>query len=154
MKIENRENGEYSKGDDFLNGFELRHAELIGTDAVGRDLEAVFEKSDHPADDDHLEQRGRFVFQVAVPGKCHEDVGTGQEQDRSHAGYVARFAKVLPEPERLFCSRGADSAPAVNLAIFVPEAELLSRLGDGTRFRAGFRSIFHPISASVHALST
>ena len=85
MKIEDGENGEHGEGDDFLNGFELRHAEFVGADAVGGNLEAVFEKSDHPTDDDDLEEGRRFVFEVAVPGECHEDVGAGQEQDRSHA---------------------------------------------------------------------
>jgi len=146
VEIEDRENGKHRKRDDFLNGFQLRHAEFVGADAVGGNLEAVFEERDHPTDDDDLEERRRFVFEVTVPGKCHEDVGAGQEQDRSHARYVARIAKLLPEAECLFWRRGADPAPVVIMGSsfwrFVREAELLPQPGDGAEFRAVFHHNF------------
>jgi hypothetical protein len=92
LQVEHREHGKDQQRDYFLDGLELRGAELVGADAVGRDLEAIFEEGDHPADDNYLEQRHLAVFQVAVPGEGHEDVGDGEQGDGSHEFYsTSRF---------------------------------------------------------------
>jgi len=48
-EIEHRKNGKDQKGNDLLNGLELRGSELIGAEAIRGYLEAVFEKGDSPA---------------------------------------------------------------------------------------------------------
>lgn len=48
------------------------------TNPVGGNLEAVFKKRDPPANQDDREERGRFVFEMPVPGECHEDIGNRQ----------------------------------------------------------------------------
>lgn len=83
-EIEDRENREDRQSDDFLNGLELRCAEFIGANAVRRDLEAILEKSDAPADQDNLPECGGAELQVAVPGEGHEDIRNGEQDDRSH----------------------------------------------------------------------
>jgi len=35
-----------------------------------------------------LEQRRVAILQMAIPGKSHEDVGEGQEQNRGHANML------------------------------------------------------------------
>ena len=88
IEIENREYGEYQQSDHFLNSLELRGAELIRANAVRRDLEAVFEKSDAPAHQNHLPESGSAELQVAIPGEGHEDIRDGEKDDRSHARYL------------------------------------------------------------------
>ena len=92
LQVKHGKDGEDAEGDYFLNGLELRGGELIGADAVGRDLEAVFEKGDAPAGDDDFPERLAAVFEVAVPGKGHEDVGNRQQDYGSHgfAGLLLR----------------------------------------------------------------
>ena len=68
------EDAEDAEGDDFLDDFELRGREGGGADAVGGDLEAVFEEGDAPADEDDFPESDIFVLKVSVPGDGHEDV--------------------------------------------------------------------------------
>ena len=78
-----REDGE---GNDFLNRFELRGTEFVGADAVGGDLETVFEEGDAPTGEDDFPEGFAAVFEVAVPGEGHEDVGDGEQDDGAHRG--------------------------------------------------------------------
>jgi hypothetical protein len=84
VEIQHRENGKDRERDDLLNGLELRRAEFIGANAVRRNLEAVLKKSDSPAHQDHFPESGGAVLQVAIPGKSHEDVRNGQQDNGSH----------------------------------------------------------------------
>ena len=68
------EDSEDSQGDDLLNDFKLGGREGSGTDAVGRNLQAVLEEGDAPADKDDFPERDIFVLEVSVPGDGHEDV--------------------------------------------------------------------------------
>jgi hypothetical protein len=77
---------ENDEGDDFLNGFQLGCVKDGMADAVGRDLQAVFEKRDAPRDQDHGDQAGGFEFEVAVPCESHEDVGGDQQEDCGQGG--------------------------------------------------------------------
>ena len=59
--------------------------ELGRTDAVGRDLEAVFEEGDAPTqeDDGHGPEtfEPRFEGDMPVPGQRHEGVGDDEQQN-------------------------------------------------------------------------
>ena len=65
------------EGNNFLDGFELCSVEFVRADAVGGNLEAIFEKSDAPTGNDHFPERFAAIFEMAVPGEGHEDVGNG-----------------------------------------------------------------------------
>ena len=84
-----REQREDRERDDFLDHFQFpdreRASELGRSDAVGRDLEAVFEQGDAPAeqyDSQHAEafELG-FECDVAVPGERHEGVRYDEQGD-------------------------------------------------------------------------
>jgi hypothetical protein len=64
----------------------------------GRDLETILKEGDPPADHDHFEQRDLAIFQVAILGEGHEDVGDGKESNGSHG--VRRLPFVAVEIER------------------------------------------------------
>jgi hypothetical protein len=74
VEIQHRENREHGKRYDFLDGLQLHRAELIGSNAIGGDLKAIFKERDPPTDEDYFEQGRLPVLQVAVPGECHENV--------------------------------------------------------------------------------
>src|SRR5579862_3350585 len=74
VQIEDREDGEHGEGDHFLNRFELHRGEFVRPNAVCRDLKAIFEECDAPANEDHFEQRRLPELQVSVPGESHEDI--------------------------------------------------------------------------------
>jgi len=96
-EVGNRKDGEDGEGDDFLDGLELGGVEFIGTDAIRRHLKTVFEESDAPTSEDNFPERFAAVFQVAVPGKRHEDVGNSQKKDRSHGADAPEVkAKMIP----------------------------------------------------------
>jgi pyridoxal phosphate enzyme (YggS family) len=83
-EVEEGEDGEDAERDDLLDHLELDRREAGGADAVGGDLQQVLEKSNAPADKDDLPQCVLTVFQVAVPGKGHEDVGEDEQNDSPH----------------------------------------------------------------------
>ena len=83
-EVEGDEDAEDHQGDDLLDHLELDEREAASTDAVGRHLEAVFEKSDAPTDENDLPQRLLAELQVAIPGEGHEDVGEGEKNDGPH----------------------------------------------------------------------
>ncbi len=92
LKSKRREDDEHGEGDHLLYYFQLQQGEAatvtLKADAVGRHLEAILEKGDEPADQDHPDER-QFAepavlsqLQVAVPCQCHKDVGNDQQADR------------------------------------------------------------------------
>ena len=83
------EDREDQQGDDLLDHFEFPDrkgaSQLGAADAVGRDLETVFEQGDAPAeqyDSQHAEafELG-FECDVAVPGERHEGVRYDEQGD-------------------------------------------------------------------------
>ncbi len=44
------------------------------TDPVRRDLKAVFQESDEPADNNNIKQRGVLVSQVTIPSERHKNI--------------------------------------------------------------------------------
>ena len=53
-KVEGREDGEDTECDDLLDDLELNGREAGGADAVGGNLEQIFEKGNAPTDEDDL----------------------------------------------------------------------------------------------------
>ena len=91
LEDEKDDDGEYGEGDHFLDDHELDKIEratvLSVSYAVCGDGEAVFEEGDAPGKQDDADQRparGDFhllQFEVPVPGKGHENIGTDQHKD-------------------------------------------------------------------------
>jgi hypothetical protein len=91
LKKDERKNGKYDKGDDFLDHFQLNEGKgaafLVEADAVGRHLKTVFKKSDAPADEDNDKEGGVPVrvlpkkTQVPIPGHGHKRVGQDEQAD-------------------------------------------------------------------------
>ena len=91
LEHEQDDRGEDRQGDDLLDHLELQQVErspVAGeTDAVGRDGQAVLEKSDPPGEKDDQDQRpsGRDLhllqLEMAVPGERHENVRTNEHED-------------------------------------------------------------------------
>jgi hypothetical protein len=54
------------------------------TDAVGRDLKAVFKERDEPAYEYNSQEGSIFIFQMTIPGEGHEEIGNGEQQDCLH----------------------------------------------------------------------
>jgi PLP dependent protein len=94
------EDGEDRQGNNFLNDLKLNERKTGSADAVGRNLEAVFEERDQPADHDHLPERFLAVFQVAVPCKGHKGVGEDEKHDSSH-GLILDMTALKENLERL-----------------------------------------------------
>lgn len=92
LENEYAHHSEDRQGDNFLNYFQLD--KTVGTavageaDAVGRYHEAVFKQRDAPGKQND-ERKGPVVdevhlleFEIAVPGKGHEDVGDYKQKNR------------------------------------------------------------------------
>lgn len=83
------EKGKHHQGNDFLQHFEFDQrkgtAVFAEADAVGGYLEKIFEQGNAPADEynGHQAQIAEplhfMEFEVAVPGKGHEDVGKNKQ---------------------------------------------------------------------------
>jgi len=86
-EVEECEDGEDGERDDLLDHLELHGRESGSADAVGGDLEQVFKEGNAPTDEDDLPKGVLAVFQVAVPGEGHEDVGE-DEKDHCQHRYV------------------------------------------------------------------
>ena len=84
VEVEVGEADEDDEGDDLLDGLELDSGELVAADPVGGDLEAVLEEGDPPASKNDEEEGSAPLLQVAIPGKGHEDVGEGEEDECFH----------------------------------------------------------------------
>ena len=82
IEIEHGKKPEDDEGDGLLNDFQLRRVEILGGQSVCRNHKAIYKKSDTPASQDDKNHRtaGVFVFQMAIPGEGHEDVGYDEEQ--------------------------------------------------------------------------
>jgi GTP-binding protein EngB required for normal cell division len=70
--------GEYGKdreSDDLLNDLELESREVAIADAIGRHCQTVFDQGDTPRHHNGFPERpGMAIFQVSVPGECHEGI--------------------------------------------------------------------------------
>lgn len=85
------ENHKYYQGDYLLQHFEFNQGKWTSvsfeTKAVGRHLEKILKQGNAPADEDNGQQPQvlkplHFVkFEVAIPGKSHEDVRQNKEAD-------------------------------------------------------------------------
>ena len=83
LQIKDGEGDKERKGDDLLQDLELAHIHDGVADAVGGDLEHVFEKGDAPAHESGDEPG--FVphfLKVGIPGKGHEEVAEAEQTDR------------------------------------------------------------------------
>lgn len=98
---------ENHQGDDFLQHFELDQrkgtAIFAEADAVGGHLKKILKQGDAPADEHHryqaqLAEPLHFVeFEVAVPGKSHEDVRQDEQTNGVkcfHGGKVVAGGRV------------------------------------------------------------
>ena len=92
-EISDGKSRKHGKRNDFLDDFELGRAELVRSDTVGGNLKTVFEKGDAPTGEDDLPQRCAAVFEMAVPGEGHEDVGNGEQNDGAQR--ASGYAKTL-----------------------------------------------------------
>ena len=61
----------------------------MAANTIGRDLKAVFKESYSPTDERDLPQRHVLIFQVAIPGKSHKDVGDQEKHNRKHEGSLS-----------------------------------------------------------------
>ena len=83
-KVSDRKDGEHEERNDLLNRFQLCSRELVGTDPVGRHLEAIFSERNSPTGDDRDPEWGTPEFQMSVPGEGHEYVGNREQNDSFH----------------------------------------------------------------------
>ena len=83
-QIEDREHHKHEERNHFLHRLEFGGGEMGVADAVGRNLQAVFEKGDQPTDEDDGYERRGLVFQMAVPGEGHENIRSEQKKDREN----------------------------------------------------------------------
>jgi hypothetical protein len=74
-KIKDRKHRKNRQRDDFLNRFQLRWIEFVGTNPICRNLEAVLKESDTPTGQNHFPQGFSPESQVTIPGESHEDIG-------------------------------------------------------------------------------
>jgi hypothetical protein len=88
-EIKDGKNCEDGECDHFLNCFQLDNVEFVRANPIRGNLEAVFSERYDPAYENDFEDRRLAVFQMAVPGKSHENIGNGQKHDGSHARYAA-----------------------------------------------------------------
>src|ERR1700722_1199836 len=85
LQVQHRERYEDQECHHLLDDLELKPGELDIAESIRRYRQAVFQQSDKPGHHDRLPQRPVVtVFEVAVPGYGHENVGAGQQQDGSH----------------------------------------------------------------------
>ena len=115
--VENGEGYKNHQGDNFLQYFKLSQTEPAVADTVGRHLNQVLEKCDSPADG-YSDQPvpGAQVFQMRILGKGHEDIGYGQQDNRSHLTLNPAIFKseLLQRSHRLIILR-IDNLPAENV---------------------------------------
>jgi len=83
-EVESGENSKNRKRDNLLDHLELDRREAAVSKAVGRDLEAIFEEGDAPAEEDDLPKRLLSKFQMTVPGDGHKNIGEDEKHDGPH----------------------------------------------------------------------
>lgn len=86
MQIDQRETREHRQCDNFLDDLELKGGVDRVAPAIGWHLKTILKECNAPAHEDDQQERFAFVFQVAVPGEGHEDIGTGQQDNGQPAG--------------------------------------------------------------------
>lgn len=91
-EIEHRKNSEDDERHHFLDGFELCRRIDAVTPAISRNREAILDEGDTPTYQDHDPQRLVLELQMPVPGKGHEHVGYGKQDNRQD--YVERLRHV------------------------------------------------------------
>ena len=97
LEENHREEDEDYERDNLLHDFQLDEREgasvAVKSDAVGGNLQAIFNEGDAPGEDYDGNQRpvrtdaGRLEFQVAIPGEGHEYVGGNQEEYGQYGGF-------------------------------------------------------------------
>src|SRR4029079_19015934 len=76
-----RERHEDRERDDFLKDLELSDVKFCVADTVGRHLEQILEQGDAPAyKSGDVPSMVIQAFEVPVPGKGHEDIGSDKQQ--------------------------------------------------------------------------
>lgn len=82
FEVPDGEGDKHGQCEDFLEDLELADAHDLMTDAIGGDLNQVFEKCDAPTDQGG-DQPGlcRQVLEVPVPGEGHEQVAEKEQKD-------------------------------------------------------------------------
>ena len=104
-EVESRKSTEDRQRNNLLDDFELHNGEAAVSQPVGGYLEAILEEGDAPADQYDLPQRLAFIFQMAIPGAGHEDVGEDEKNDGPHElildGFeLGRVAEAAPAGAR------------------------------------------------------
>jgi hypothetical protein len=91
---------------------------LLKTNAVGRHLKRILKQRNAPAHRCRdVPRRGSQVFQVAVPGKSHENIATDQQQDGLQGqGDGLERVHGLNYPAAGIERAAQKSAPATNVA--------------------------------------
>ena len=74
--------GKNDEGNDFPNNIYLGLGKRGMADAVRRDLQAIIKERGAPADDDHCDQGGGFVLQLAIPSEGLENIEDYTQADR------------------------------------------------------------------------
>ena len=97
MENRDRNRCEHRKRNRFLDDLQLHQAEGsavdAATDVVGGNHKAVFKEGEPPGGEDDKNQRPVsadvhfFEFEVAVPGKCHKDVGTAEKKNCKNTSF-------------------------------------------------------------------
>jgi hypothetical protein len=81
VHVKDRKRHEHAERDDFLQDLELGQGHRSVADAVGGNLDQVFEKGDGPADQGRDPPRlGGQVAQMRIPRERHEHVRRGEQQ--------------------------------------------------------------------------
>src|SRR5512133_2654201 len=83
--VEHGKGDKHRQCDDLLQDLQLCQVKLAITDAIGRHLEQVLEKSDPPGNCyGNQPVSGSQIFKMCVPGKGHKDIGNNQQDYCSH----------------------------------------------------------------------
>jgi hypothetical protein len=75
VKDKEYEDGENGKSDALLHDLQLRDSKLRRANPIRRHLERIFQERDTPTRQDRRNKWAILMFQMAVPGDGHEDVG-------------------------------------------------------------------------------
>ena len=87
-KVEPRKNGKNRQRNHFLDNLELKGGKFPIPKPVGRNLKAIFKKSNESTDDNDQKERLVLELQMPVPRNGHKNVGADEEQDSSHTRTV------------------------------------------------------------------
>ena len=79
LQVDHRKDAKHDQGNHFLDGFQLRGVELVVSEAICRNLEAILHRSNEPTHQNRNPQRRIFVLEMPIPGDGHEYAGHGQQ---------------------------------------------------------------------------